>query len=294
MSIGFGLGITLVASLGWSVLDASRKSLVRRIDLVPLLTLLALGQLPLFVAWGAWEGRWFSDPRAYLLPGLASVLLNVAANLLYLRAVKLSPLSLVIPLLSFVPVFTVLAANPLLGELPRPLQLLGIGLVVIGALVLNAGSEKAKGPIGLFRALLHERGSVPMLGTALCWALTIVVDKLATAHASYPAHGVIINAGIGLVMSGWLLVRKDLKKLGQARGSIVLLIGAVAAASTGLGAQLVAIQYLFTGVVEAIKRGIGITLSVIFGRMFFAEPVTTPKIVAVLLMSAGTVTIVVL
>ena len=48
----------------------------------------------------------------------------------------------------------------------------------------------------MVRALLREPGTLPMLGTALCWALTLVVDKLAIGHASIGAHGVVLNAGI--------------------------------------------------------------------------------------------------
>lgn len=285
--IPLGLGATLTAAVGWALLDAARKSLVRRIDPRPLLVWLALGQLPLFVAWAAWDAAWFSAPSTYALPGAASVVLNVAANLLYLRAVKVSPLSLVIPLLSFVPVFTVIAANPLLGELPRPVQLGGIALVVAGALTLNADAARGRGPFGLVRALLAEPGSLPMLGTALCWSLTIVVDKMATQHASYAAHGVVINGGVGLILLGWLAARRELKRLGQVKGSWVLLAGAVGAAAVGLGTQLVAIQYLFTSVVEAIKRAVGMASSVLLGRLFFAEPVTTHKIVAIVAMTVG-------
>ena len=58
--------------------------------------------------------------------GLPDILLNVAANLLFLHAVRVSPLSLTIPFLSFTPVFSALSASVLLGEWPSGSALLGI------------------------------------------------------------------------------------------------------------------------------------------------------------------------
>jgi hypothetical protein len=55
----------------------------------------------------------------------------------------------------------------------------------------------------------------------------------------------------------------------------------------GLGSQLVAVQHLFAALVEAGKRAIGVTMSVIVGRLAFGEAVTGFKIAAVVLMSVG-------
>lgn len=287
-----GLTFTVACSLGWVGLDASRKALVRDVDPLPLLVLLTLGQLPLFLAWAFTDPVWITSTD-YALPGAASVILNLLANVLYLHAVRVSPLSLTVPLLSFVPVFAVVAANPLLGQLPNWSQIAGIAFVVLGALALNAGRAPDRGPLGLVRALLRERGSLPMLGTALCWSLTIVADKLATDHASYAAHGVVLNAGIGGVGVAWLAVRRDLGKLGSVRRVWKPGLLAIGFATVGLGGQLVAVQHMLVALVEALKRAIGLVGSVTVGRLMFGEPITTAKIVAVVLMAAGTTAIVI-
>jgi drug/metabolite transporter (DMT)-like permease len=254
--------------------------------------LLSLGQLPPFVAWALTEPVWIASTD-YVLPGVASVLLNLLANVLYLHAVKVSPLSLTVPLLSFVPVFAVAAADPLLGQLPDAPQLVGIGFVVLGALALNAGNAADRTPLGLVRALLRERGSLPMLGTAVCWSLTIVADKLATDHASYGAHGVVLNVGIGAMGIAWLAARRDLGKLAAVRHAWKLWVLAIGFATLGLGSQLLAIQHALVALVEALKRAAGLVGSVAVGRLIFAEPVTAAKIVAVVLMAVGTTAIVV-
>lgn len=286
-----GVGLTLGSALCWAGLDASRKVLVQRVSPVALLVLLTFGQLPLFGIWAFISGDTITSWN-YVLPGLASLGLNVVANLCFFRAVTVSPLSLTVPLLAFVPVFTTIAANPLLGEMPGARQVAGIGVVVLGALVLNAGAAADRRPSAFARALIREPGSLPMLVTALCWSLTIVVDKLATQHAGFGIHGAVLSAGIGLVGLSLLAARGQLRELGAVRNAWKPLLFAVSVGAVGLGSQLVAVQHLLVALVEAGKRSIGVAMSVLVGRLAFNEPVTRFKVASVVLMSAGAALIV--
>ncbi len=281
-----GIGLTVGSALCWSGLDAARKVLVQRVSPVALLVLLTLGQLPLFAIWAVVAGDTI-DGAPYVLPGVASLLLNIVANLAFFRAVTVSPLSLTVPLLAFVPVFTTIAANPMLGEMPSTLQIVGIGIVVVGALTLNAGAAENRSPIAFAAALFRERGSVPMLITALCWSVTIVVDKLATQHAGFGIHGTVLNAGLGVFGLSWLAARGQLGELGAVRRAWKPWLFATTMGAVGLGAQLIAVQHLFAALVEAGKRAIGVTMSVVVGRVAFGEAISGYKVAAVVLMSAG-------
>lgn len=281
-----GIGLTVGAALCWSGLDASRKVLVQSLTPVALLVVLTLGQMPLFAAWAIAAGDTITS-WDYVLPSLASLVLNVVANLSFFRAVTVSPLSLTVPLLAFVPVFTTIAANPLLGEMPQPHQLGGIVVVVVGALTLNAGAAQERSPLAFVRALFRERGSVPMLVTSLCWSLTIVVDKLATQHAGFGIHGAVLNLGLGLFGLVLLAARGRLRELSGIRKAYKPWLFATAMGALGLGGQLVAVQHLFAALVEAGKRAIGVTMSVIVGRVMFDEAITPYKVGAVVLMSLG-------
>ncbi len=281
-----GIGLTVGAALCWSGLDASRKVLVQSVTPVALLVLLTLGQMPLFAAWAVASGDTITS-WDYVLPGLISLALNVVANLSFFRAVTVSPLSLTVPLLAFVPVFTTIAANPILGELPALHQLGGIAVVVVGALTLNAGTAVGRSPLAFVRALFRERGSLPMLVTALCWSLTIVVDKIATAHAGFGIHGAMLNLGLGLFGLALLIARGRLGELRGIRKAYKPWLFAIVMGALGLGGQLVAVQHLFAALVEAGKRAIGVTMSVIVGRVMFDEAITPYKVAAVVLMSLG-------
>ena len=281
------LAAVFVSSLGWAALDALRKSLSARCDPAPLAAALAGGQLPLFLTAVALSG----DARVgagYVAPGTATVLLNVAANLLFLRAVQLSPLSATIPFLSFTPVFSTALSALVLGERPGRDDLAGIALVVLGALLVNlrwdGGSRTA--------ALLNEPGSVLMTGVALVWSLTAVFDKRALGFASVPVHAAIQCGGVALVLLAVLAARGRLGTLrcvGPVRGRLAV---ALVAGGLGLGFQFLALRLTLVGVMEALKRSIGMLFAVGLGRLVFGEPLTPGKLAGVALMSTGVALIV--
>ena len=266
------------SSLAWSAHDVTRKSLVDRVRPVPLAFLLTSASALLFAVWTAVDG--FPAVRsAYWLPAVASVLLNIAANLMFFAALRSSALSVTIPLLSLTPVFTALLGIPLLGEVPTPVQGLGIGLVVAGAFALNLPEER---PYWRW-----ERGAALMTAVAFLWSLTVPLDKLAMADASAPFHATVLCAGVALGVLPVLIGQGRLGELAgirEVRGVFAL---ALLTAILALGLQLLAMQRVPVALVETLKRGLGNVSAVAFGRALFGEPVTLRKLLAVGLMAAG-------
>ena len=128
--------LVLVSALSWAGFDLLRKLLAREMGPLPLMALLCLASAPPFAIWAAIEGGFGVEP-GYWAPALVSVALNVAANLLFLEALRTGELSIAVPLLSLTPAFTALVAIPLLGERPSATDAGGIALVVLGALILR-------------------------------------------------------------------------------------------------------------------------------------------------------------
>lgn len=297
MSIGLmPLLLVLAASVASSGFDLFRKMLVRDLAPVPMVFLLATASVPLFGAAVAFGGP-VDVQAAYWWPALGSVALNVVANLAFLEAVRISPLSVTVPLLSLTPVFTALLGFGLLGERLGALQIAGIVLVVIGAFWLNIGmtggmtAGAAPGGGGerrsLARSFLSQPGAWMMAGTALLLSLTIPLDKLAVNYANPPFHGLILTAGIALGTLIVLAVQNRWGELaGLRRGWLPFLL-ALASSTLALGFQLVALKYVFVSLIETLKRGIGNLLAVILGRAVFHEPLTPGKVGAALLMAAG-------
>ena len=86
---------------------------------------------------------WFFEPKVLVLPWLATVVMTVSgilymgAMLFYLRAIQSEEASVVAPLFQANTLFTFLLGLLLLHELPRWPQLVGAGLVVLGAVGLS-------------------------------------------------------------------------------------------------------------------------------------------------------------
>lgn len=279
-----GLLLVVLASLGWSGLDLLRKVLVAKVSSLALLFYLSGGMAPLYLVWVLVDGR-MEIPAGYWAPALASIALNTVANLAFFKSVRISPLSLTIPLLSFTPVFATLLAIVVVGEIPTLLQSLGIGLVVAGALVLQLGGGRSVGEMLL--ALVREKGSLLMLLTALCWSATNSFDKVAAGAAGEPLHAFILSTGIGVVCFLLLWSRRRIGDLRAAAEAPLALTGALVLGTAALGLQLLSYQVIQVGVVETLKRGIGNGLAVLWGRIIFAEAVTVGKVLGVLVMAVG-------
>lgn len=273
--------LVLGCSLGWAGFDVLRKQLTRRLEPQALVLALACGQAPLFLAWGlAADDLWVAP--AYVLPGLLGLLSNLVANLLFMRAVQIAPLSTTIPMLSFTPAFAALLSSLLLREWLRPAQGAGILAVVLGALLITSAPAPAGAP-----TVAARRGPQLMMVVALLWSLGAVLDKYLLRSASPAAHATLQASGLALVLLGWLAARGQLGQLRSARRAAALLLLAMSVSSLSLALQLLAYQRVFVSVVEAVKRTIGMAASVLNGRLLWHEPVTLGKLSGVTLMSLG-------
>jgi drug/metabolite transporter (DMT)-like permease len=262
-----------------------RKAIGSQLDAATLVAVFSLGQVPLFALW------WTFDPGGvdhtnYWAPSLLSLVLNIGANLLFVRSVQVSELSRVVPLLSFTPVFSTALAIPLLGELPSILQGTGIAVVVIGALVLGrSGSATAPAE----QAPWRDPGAWMMMGVALCWSFTTVLDKSATQHAPPAFHGLVQTGVMGLCLAivVRLRARPTPAAVIRAEAGRLALTTLVAAAAFGL--QLIALGGMGAGLVETQKRIIGLLMAMLFGRMFFAEAIDRSKLIGIAILGLGTI-----
>lgn len=275
-----GLVVVILASLGWSALDAFRKILSSRMGPMTVLVWLMGTQAMVFtgVTVGA-DGFWMES--GYFLPGSAALLLNMLANWLFIVALSISPLSRTIPFLSLTPAFTLLVGIPLLGEIPSYQQIAGIVVIVAGALLLNARDTR------LIRALLEERGSVMMVAVAFIWSLVAPLDKLSLQYASISSHSLYQTFGIASGFALFLVIRGRGRELKDGVESIHIVCGAALLASVTLALQLESYQLMMVSLAEAIKRAMGIILAIVIGRFYFKESVTPQKIGAMVLMCIG-------
>jgi len=284
--------VVLSSTLAWAVFDVLRKRLAGKIPALELAVWLTLAQIPLYAAW------WLVAlgpvvPSSvgtldYLGPTAASVVFNVAANLLFLAAVGSADLGATIPLLSLTPVFVALGSIPLLGERLQPANWLGIALVTVGALFLPEVDGQRPTLRARLGALVARRSSLFMVGTAALWAMTPVMDKLALRHVPVPAHGFFLAVGVFVSTALVAIATRRVPSRLPARQLGLVLVAALVSV-LALGLQFVAIGLTMVSVFEAFKRAVGLLLALLMGAIVFRERPTRSRMVAGLIMAVGVV-----
>ncbi|NVB37394.1 EamA family transporter [Pseudenhygromyxa sp. WMMC2535] len=299
-----GLGLVLLTASSWAILDAFRKRLSAELRPAALLVLLNAGLLPAFAIWWAARGGTITDMAAYASPGAIAMVLNVAANLLYLAALRASPLSLSIPFLALTPVFSTLVGRLSLGEQLAPVQLVGVALVVLGALTLGLSRSRAEQSPSRddapeparwwstlllpFRIFSRERGAWMMTGVAACWGTSAIFDKLALRHAALPVHALIQTVAVIVAGLALLALRGRLRELVALDRRTWGIVGLATLANTlALSTQLMAYRAAVVAMVETIKRAVGLVSAITLGRLIFGEPVDLAKVMAIVTMITG-------
>ena len=217
--------------------------------------------------------------------------LDTFAFYLYMKAIKLSPLSLSIPFLSFTPVFMILTGFIVLGEVPNSWGIIGIGFVVAGSYLLNVTQVKY-GYFAPFRAILREPGSILMLVVAFIYSFLAVLGKKAIQHSSPLFFGFFYLAALDITI---LIFFPFLEKI---RWRDILKVP-VKGLSVGLMLFLHALFHcLAINMIEAVYmiavKRMSILFSVVYGWILFKESDIGARMLGALLMFAGVVFIILL
>ncbi len=211
MAVLFALVATVLTSflpiLNKYVLRDARPALVAWITNTASLPILALGTLLLTQCSVTWHGGLPLSCAAHIphLDGifvaalLASVVLNWAATLLSTVALSKADASLVSPLLTFNPAFTLLIAWLLLGEVPGLRQTLGVAVVLLGAYLLEVEAAR-KNLLAPLRLLLRRPGTLLAILASALWGTTTVLEKLAIDHMTPPSGPVVALLGTFLMV----------------------------------------------------------------------------------------------
>jgi len=141
-----------------------------------LFTLPILAIILLFIPWPELD-------RDFYMAFIIALPVELITIILYVKALKLSPLSLTVPFLALTPVFLVTVSYFLLGEEVSPAGAAGILLIAAGGYILNIDTVRR----GLFepvRSIIRDRGALLMIAVALLYSITSSLGKMAITHSS--------------------------------------------------------------------------------------------------------------
>jgi drug/metabolite transporter (DMT)-like permease len=218
----------------------------------------------------------------------ALVPLELAAMLLYMRAIRDHPLSLTLPYLAFTPVFAIAVAWLLLGERISLRGAGGILLVVAGAWLLNVDRARWRdwrSWADPWQAILREPGSRLMLAVAAIYAVTSSLGKGAMTYMAPEHFGAFYFAVLGISVTLLIALPRPSSLLKIARNPLpVLVVGvlmAVMAYSHFLALQQVEVAYMI-----AVKRT-SLLFGILYGALLFKEPGLRRRLPAGALMVVG-------
>ena len=217
---------------------------------------------------------------------IASALpLELTAFFLYMRALKLSPLSLSLPFLAFTPVFMIVTGRFILDETITAGGSLGIGLIVAGAYILNLSKIKL-GLLGPVKAVIREPGSWIMLSISLLYAFTAPIGKIAVLHSNPWFFAAVYNLVLTvIIVSLWPVTARGTGVPGLfSRPLPMLLLGLIA--STENFCHMMAIAQVEAAYMIAIKR-MSLLFGVLYGAWWFGEENIRERLAGAAIMVAG-------
>ena len=217
-----------------------------------------------------------------------AVPLDIIAVLLYIRAIKVSPLSLTLPFLSLTPIFLIGTSYIILGEKPDKFGFIGIILVVIGAYLLNVHTI-SQGFLAPFMAIVKEKGSVLMIIVAFIFSIGACLGKIAVQHSSPAFFSVIYIFLLSLFL--FIIVSfksKQFLSKSISRPVPFVFIGMLIAIM--IVTHLKAISLIEVSYMISVKR-LSILIGVIYGVMFFNETNIKERFLGAAVMVSGIIMI---
>ena len=217
--------------------------------------------------------------------------LDIIAVLLYIRAIKVSPLSLTLPFLSLTPIFLIVTSYIILGEKPDKFGFIGIILVVIGAYLLNVHTI-SQGFLEPFKAIAKEKGSVLMIIVAFIFSIGACLGKIAVQHSSPEFFSVIyiflLSLSLFIIIS---LKSKHFLSKSISRPIPFIFIGLLIAIM--IITHLKAISLIEVSYMVSVKR-LSILFGVLYGIMFFKETNIKERFLGATVMVSGIIIIAVI
>jgi drug/metabolite transporter (DMT)-like permease len=277
--------LALGAAIADAGKDALRKGILKDSDEYSLAFFASLVSALFLLPVVIWQGI-PEIGQDFIMAAIAGTISISVAQLLILKALKHSDLSLCSPLLAFSPLILLITSPLMLGEYPSLLGIGGVLLIVAGSYALNASRAK-QGILSPFRYLLQEKGPRYFLIVALIYGVSANIDKIGIINSSASFWVFAVNGLCSAVFLIALLARKNtsaaVKGTLSKRGYVILL-GLVN--TMMLLFHMSAIQLTNVAYAISVKRT-SILFGVLFGVFLFREKGLKERLTGAAIMVIG-------
>ncbi len=212
--------------------------------------------------------------------------LEVLSVILYVKALRLSPLSLTLPFLSLTPLFVIGVSYVVLGEEVSFRGLIGILFLAAGSYVLNLHELRG----GLFepvKAIVREKGSLLMILVALIYSVTSSLGKKAILHSSPLFFGATYVFSLALFLTPIALwnARHHVRQFAEQRSYRELMAPGIFYAIM-VASHMIAISAANVAYMISLKRT-SVLIGVAYGHLIFRERHIRERLAGAIIMLAG-------
>jgi drug/metabolite transporter (DMT)-like permease len=210
--------------------------------------------------------------------------LNVISFILYIKAIKVSDLSLTVPIVTLTPLFLLVTSPLIVHESPSITDAIGVFMIVVGSYVLNL-RERSRGYFAPLRSILREKGSRLMLMVAFIWSITSNFDKVGVVNSSplFWSTALYLFLAIGIFP---IVLYKSRHHLDQLLPNVKVLATIGLFHALAISFQMIAVTYALVTQVIAVKRTSAL-ISVLFGHFLFKESGLQERLAGAAIMVAG-------
>ncbi len=259
--------LSLATAMAVASCDACLKKWFSHLTPIEMTLLPLIYSLPLIGLSILWVDIPKLTPAFYILFAV-SMPLTLIPMVLYMKAIKISPMSLTVPYLAFTPVFIIGTGYLLLGEQVDKWGIVGITTVCIGGYVLNIDPED-KSLFAPLLAVFKETGSWLMLIVSFIFSLSAVVGKMAILHSSplffQTTFFITLTLTMVFILSLFRKIRIQSFLETPYKSSLAGLLMAVHILCHGFAISMTKAAYMMS-----IKR-LSIVFGVIYGGLVFHE-----------------------
>lgn len=263
---------SLISACAWSLFDLKRKQLAQQLSPLPLALWLSVGVIPIYTALCLWSQP-LLPAAGYLWPALGSLLVSTMAAVCFIQALKIGQIALLMPVLALSPVVSALMSSWWLNDHLQVREVAAMAAIVVLLFLLQGGAH-----------LRWRAGLGYMLLVALGWGMGTVFDKWALEYIEPLAHAWVQSTGMLLLLTLLLWWRGELVQAAPYRVPLQPLLLAVLIFVLAVSLQLYALQSLHAGIIETIKRGIGMLGALLWGVWFFNERIQRYQVLLVVLL----------
>jgi drug/metabolite transporter (DMT)-like permease len=226
---------------------------------------------------------------AFYISVLGTVIINVIGVTFFHRILRVTDLSLVMPMIAFTPLFLILTSYIFLKETPTIFGAAGISLVVVGSYVLNSNKRKTHF-LDPFKEIFRNKITFYVLIIAFLYSISVNFDKLVVLNSDPIFGSSIVYLLLGISFLVISSVKSREKKVMYRKNIPKFLLLGLALALVAITINTAYTMQIASYVIS-LKR-LSILFSVFYGGLIFKEKNIPKRGLAALIMLAGTIFII--